>query len=74
MSNLFDDLARNLAKPMPRRRAVTVLGAALVTAAIPGIRPRPAQAGNLALGTVLRRYPMLRLRRNVLRLRGQRGL
>jgi hypothetical protein len=46
----LDDLARNLATPMPRRRAVYVLGAALVTAAIPGIRPRTAQAGTLALG------------------------
>jgi hypothetical protein len=50
MSGLFDELARNLATPMPRRRAVYVLGAALVTAAVPGIRPRTAQAGTLALG------------------------
>ncbi len=50
MSNLFDDLARNLASPMPRRRAVYVLGAALITAAVPGIRPQRAEAGTLALG------------------------
>lgn len=35
----FDDLARTLAQPMPRRRAVRVLGAAVLTAAVSGLRP-----------------------------------
>lgn len=33
--SFFDDLARTLARPMPRRRAVRLLGVALVTAAVP---------------------------------------
>lgn len=40
----FDDLARTLARPMPRRRAVRLLGATLVTAAMPGLRPQRAAA------------------------------
>ena len=40
----FDDLARTLASPMPRRRALRLAGAALVTAAIPTLRPRSAFA------------------------------
>ena len=44
----FDDLARRLAEPMPRRRAVRILGVTLATAAVPGMAPgrvfaRPAQ-------------------------------
>lgn len=35
----FDDLARTLAAPMPRRRAVRVIGASLATLAVPGISP-----------------------------------
>ncbi len=38
----FDDLARTLASPMPRRRALRFAGAALVAAAVPGLRPRSA--------------------------------
>jgi len=38
----FDDLARALASPMPRRRALRLAGAAIVAAAVPGLRPRPA--------------------------------
>ena len=40
----FDDLARTLASPMPRRRALRLAGAALVTAAVPALRPRTASA------------------------------
>ena len=43
MSQFFDDLARTLATPMPRRRAVRVLGGALVAAAVPGV-PNPPRA------------------------------
>ena len=42
--DLFDDLARALAQPMPRRTALRVAAAGLVVAAIPGIRPRWAYA------------------------------
>ena len=38
----FDDLARTLASPMPRRRALRLTGAAIVAAAVPGLRPRSA--------------------------------
>ena len=41
---IFDDLARALASPMPRRRAVRMVGAALAVAALPGLRPRSALA------------------------------
>lgn len=40
----FDDLARTLASPMPRRRAVRVIGASLVAIALPGISPPRARA------------------------------
>lgn len=40
----FDDLARKLAEPMPRRRAVRVIGASLVAVAAPGVAPRIARA------------------------------
>ena len=36
MSEFLDELARSLAKPMPRSRAVRLLGSALLTAAVPG--------------------------------------
>lgn len=42
--SFFDNLARTLASPMPRRRAVRVLGAAVVVATLPGLRPRSALA------------------------------
>ena len=35
MSEFLDELARTMARPMPRSRAVRVLGSALVTAAVP---------------------------------------
>lgn len=36
---VFDDLARRLAQPMPRRRALRLLGAAVAMAAVPALRP-----------------------------------
>ena len=44
MSNAFDDLARALASPMPRRRVLRTLGGVVVVAAFPGLRARPAHA------------------------------
>src|SRR5262245_30754041 len=35
----FDDLARALSTPMPRRRALRLLGSALVLAVVPALRP-----------------------------------
>jgi hypothetical protein len=40
----FDDIARTLAEPMPRRRALRVAGAALVASVLPGLRPGGASA------------------------------
>lgn len=45
MSSLFDDLARTLAKPMPRGRALRTMAAALAIGAIPALRPGGATAG-----------------------------
>lgn len=42
MSSFFDDLARTLATPMPRRRALRAIGAATAVAALPALRPHPA--------------------------------
>lgn len=39
MSSPFDDLARRLATPMPRRQALRTLGAAFAVAAFPALRP-----------------------------------
>jgi hypothetical protein len=36
---LLDDLARTLAEPMPRRRALRLLGGTLAAAVVPGMRP-----------------------------------
>jgi hypothetical protein len=41
---LFDELARALAEPMPRRRVLRLAGAALVGVTVPGLRPRFASA------------------------------
>lgn len=41
---LFDELARSLARPVPRRSALRLLGGALVAAALPALRPSPARA------------------------------
>lgn len=43
----FDDLARVLATPMPRRRALRTLGAALVVSLLETRRPEPAAARSL---------------------------
>jgi hypothetical protein len=40
----FDQVARTLAEPMPRRRAVRIIGVSLAAAAMPGIRPGRASA------------------------------
>lgn len=43
MSEFLDELARTLATPMPRRRALLTLGGAVVTVAVPAaLRPRRA--------------------------------
>ncbi len=47
----FDNLARTLASPMPRRRALRLTGAALVAAAVPGLRPRSALGASRDCGT-----------------------
>jgi len=47
----FDDLARALASPMPRRRALRLAGAALVAATVPGVRPHSASARTRSAGT-----------------------
>ena len=47
MSSFVDDLARSLAQPIPRRRALSLLGQALLAAALPSVlRPRPARANS----------------------------
>ena len=48
MSSQFDDLARTLASPMPRRGVLRVLGSALVVTVLPGLRPRSAHGAALA--------------------------
>jgi hypothetical protein len=49
MSQFLDELARTLAKPMPRSRAVRLFAGALVAAAVPMARPglKGATAGSL---------------------------
>jgi len=44
MSEFLDELARSVAKPMPRRRALRLLGGALVTVAVPGFVTTKARA------------------------------
>jgi hypothetical protein len=39
MSEFLDELARTVAKPMPRSRALRLLGGALVAVAVPALRP-----------------------------------
>lgn len=39
---LLDDLARRLARPMPRRRALAVLGGSVAALMLPSLRPRGA--------------------------------
>lgn len=50
--DFFDHVARTLAEPMPRRRAVRVLGASLAALAVPGVSPRRALAGASASSQV----------------------
>lgn len=45
MSESFDDLARTLARPMPRRRALRLVGGLLVAAAMPGALRTSAALG-----------------------------
>ena len=44
MSTFLDEVARSLAQPMPRRRAVRVLGGALASVAMSGVVSRSARA------------------------------
>ncbi len=44
MSTFLDDIARTLAQPMPRKRAVRLLGGALVSATVSSVVPRAARA------------------------------
>lgn len=44
MTGKLDDLARTLAQPMPRRRALRLLGASLVAATVPGLGPSVSRA------------------------------
>ena len=43
---LFETLARALATPMPRRRAVRLVGASLVALSVPGMRPRSIRSAH----------------------------
>ena len=42
--SLFDELARSLAQPVPRRSALRILGSALVAVGVPGLLPSRARA------------------------------
>jgi hypothetical protein len=44
VSAFLDELARALAEPMPRSRAIRVLGMTVASAAVPLLRPKPAAA------------------------------
>jgi hypothetical protein len=46
MTEFLDELARSMAKPMPRRRALRLLGGALVSVAVPGIATTKARAAS----------------------------
>ena len=52
MTDFLDDLARSLAKPMPRHRALRMFGGALVSIAVPGAL-RPPMAWASPAGTTL---------------------
>jgi hypothetical protein len=41
-TRFLDDLARTLAEPMPRRRAVRMIGASIAAVVVPGLGPRVA--------------------------------
>jgi hypothetical protein len=51
MSERLDDLARSMAKAMPRRRALRLLGGALLSTALPGLGPTTARAARAATCT-----------------------
>ena len=44
MSTFLDDVARSLARPMPRKRALRVLGGAITSVVMPGLVSRSARA------------------------------
>ncbi len=44
LERVVDDLARTLAEPMPRRRALRLLGGSLAAAVVPGVAPRATLA------------------------------
>jgi len=44
MSEFLDELARTVARPMPRSRAIRLLGVAIASAAVGSVAPRPAAA------------------------------
>src|SRR5687767_13405483 len=46
MTAFLDELARSMAKPLPRRRALRLLGGAVVAAALPGIATTKARAAS----------------------------
>lgn len=50
MSGLFDEVARTLATPMPRGRALRTLGAAVLAAAVPAFRPSSGLAARIQVG------------------------
>lgn len=50
MSELLDELARSMAQPMPRRRALRLLGGALFTIAVPGVATTKARAASAKCG------------------------
>lgn len=50
VSGWIDDLARTLAEPMSRRRALRIFGTTVAAAAVPGLRPSPAGATRRAVG------------------------
>jgi hypothetical protein len=51
MDELIDNIARILATPMPRRKAVRVIGRAFVTAAVAGIGVRRVSAATCVAPT-----------------------
>lgn len=49
MSAFVDELARALATPMPRRRALRVIGGALVAISVPGVLRTPTALGGMTI-------------------------
>jgi hypothetical protein len=46
MTRFLDEVARELARPMPRSRAFRLLGGALIAVAVPSLRPRLARGAS----------------------------